>query len=262
MNPAEIGPILDSDGEDAGNGNKAFGLVSEEAWAKILKDRRDAENDGPVGYQATVTCYNGQTVHTVSGDQSLAVRDVRVIATKTENDENAGRIGYKPVVSLIQEGVAFQVTPISNVSGKTVLLDVHSRVLLPGPMKAELQKELERVGEALAPKAIADAIDERQFKVSQLSTTLRIPVNRPMLVGGMTLLSNNEVKGRGNNLYLFVKVSVQELRNDQEEEAVKPDGVEDLGSDAGPDSNDPEPEKKDSSEDSSVDSSADSRDSN
>ena len=85
MNPAEIGPILDSDGEDAGNGNKAFGLVSEEAWAKILKDRREAENDGPAGYQATVTCCNGQTVHTVSGDQSLAVRDVLVIATKNEN---------------------------------------------------------------------------------------------------------------------------------------------------------------------------------
>ena len=163
MNPAEIGPILDSDGEDAGNGNKAFGLVSEEAWAKILKDRRDAENDGPAGYQATVTCYNGQAVHTVSGDQSLAVRDVRVIATKNENDENAGRIGYKPVVSLIQEGVAFQVTPISNVSGKTVLLDVHSRVLLPGPMKAELQKELERAGESLAPKTVADAIDSSRF---------------------------------------------------------------------------------------------------
>ena len=270
MNPAEIGPILDSDGEDAGNGNKAFGLVSEDAWAKILKARRDAEDDGPAGYQATVTCYNGQTVHTVSGDQSLAVRDVRVIATKNENDENAGRIGYKPVVSLIQEGVAFQVTPVSNVSGKTVLLDVHSRVLLPGPMKAELQKELERVGEALAPKTVADAIDERLFKVSQLSTTLRVPVNRPMLVGGMTLPSNNDAKGQVNNLYLFVKVSVQELRNDQEEEAAKPDDGEasaddpdvDPGADAGPDSIDPEPNEKDSSEDSSADSGADSSDSN
>ena len=68
-----------------------------------------------------------------------------------------------------------------------------------------------------------------------------------MLVGGMTLPSNNDAKGQVNNLYLFVKVSVQELRNDQEEEAAKPNGGEasaedpdvDPGADAGPDSNDP-----------------------
>lgn len=266
MDPEEIGPILDSDGEDAGAGNKAFGLISDEAWAKIMKDSRDPDNDRRSGYQATVTCYNGQTVHTVSGDQSLAVRDVRVIATKNENDENAGRIGYQPVVSLIQEGVAFQVTPISNVSGRTVLLDVHSRVLLPGPIKAELQKELQRAGEALAPKTVAEAIDDRRFKVSQLSTTLRVPVNRPMLVGGMTLPSDGDKNGHENNLYLFVKVSVQELRNDQDEEAEKPNGGEappedpaaDPVEDADSDSNDPPAKKK--SGDSAADTSANSTD--
>jgi hypothetical protein len=222
MSPAEIGPILDSDGEDVGNGDKAFGLVSDEAWKAILKTRREPDKDRHTGYQATLTCYNGQTVHTVSGDQSLAVSDVRVIATKNENEEKTGRIGYKPVVSLIQEGVAFQVTPISNVSGRTVLLDVHSRVLMPEARQAELKEELERANAELSPKEIAEVIDERRFKVSQLSTTLRVPVNRPMLVGGMSM------PGTGNeNLYLFVKVSVQELRNDQEEEDAvesEPDG--------------------------------------
>jgi hypothetical protein len=141
---------------------------------------------------------------------------VRVIATKDENDEKTGRIGYKPVVSLIQEGVAFQVTPISNVSGRTVLLDVHSRVLMPEARQVELKEKLERANAELSPKEIAEVIDERRFKVSRLSTTLRVPVNRPMLVGGMSM------PGTGNeNLYLFVKVSVQELRNDQEEEAVE-----------------------------------------
>lgn len=222
MNPEEVGPILDSDGEDAGTGAPAFGLVTDEAWAQILEETRDPDNGRRAGYQAAVTCYNGQTVHTVSGDQTLAVRDVRVIATHNENGERSGRIGYRPVVSLVQEGVAFQVTPISNVSGRTVLLDVHSRVQLPGAQKAELKRELEWAGEVLPPETVAEAIDKRRFSVSQLSTTLRVPVNRPMLVGGMTLPGDGN--GDQNHLYLFVKVSVQELRNDQDEEPENPDG--------------------------------------
>ena len=216
MSPSEIGPILDSDGEELANGDKAFGLVSDDAWKAILKTRREPEKDRKTGYQATLTCYNGQTVHTISGDQSLAISDFRLVATKNEGEEKTGRIGYKPVVSLIQEGVAFQVTPISNVSGRTVLLDVHSRVLMPEEKQAELKEKLERANAELSPKEIAEAIDERRFRVSKLSTTLRVPVNRPMLVGGMSM------PGTGNeNLYLFVKVSVQELRNDQEEDAIE-----------------------------------------
>ena len=84
----------------------------------------------------------------------------------------------------------------------------------------------------------------------------------------MTLPSNNDVKGQVNNLYLFVKVFLQELRNDQDEEAAKSNGGEasaedpdvDPGADAGPDSNDPEPNEKGS--DSSAVSDADSSDSN
>ena len=79
----------------------------------------------------------------------------------------------------------------------------------------------------------------------------------------MTLPSNNDVKGQVNNLYLFVKVFLQELRNDQDEEAAKSNGGEasaedpdvDPGADAGPDSNE-------KGSDSSAVSDADSSDSN
>lgn len=234
MSPSEIGPILDSDGEELHNGNKAFGLVTDEAWKGILKTRREPDKDRWPGYQSTLSCYNGQTVHTVSGDQSLAVSDVRVIATRDENDERTGRIGYKPVVSLIQEGVAFQVTPISNVSGKTVLLDVHSRVLLPSPERKEVMQELQQArGDVIPPKELAESLDKRRFTVSQLSTTLRVPVDRPMLVGGMSIQGEND-----QSLYLFVKVSVQELRNDEDDAATPEDGTSDGGTETSSDSTD------------------------
>ncbi len=65
--------------------------------------------------------------------------------------------------------------------------------------------------------------EERPVLVNHhLETTLRIPVSRRMLVGGMTF----QVPGRQSehSLYLFVKLAMQELRDDQSlaDQPVKP----------------------------------------
>ena len=216
MTPAEVAPVLNSDGEPVHPGDApAFGLVPDEAWKKILDDWSEAEGDRPRGFQATLTCYNGQTVHTISGDQTLAVTGIRPIIARDENDEKVGRIAYRPELSVVHEGLAFQITPISNVSGQTVLLDLHSRITMP-VLKAEvLQEEADQVGEETQPKQIVAVIDQRRMNVHRLSTTLRVPINRPMLVGGMSAAGTSDAAG--HSLYLFVKLSVQELRNDREE---------------------------------------------
>ena len=46
----------------------------------------------------------------------------------------------------------------------------------------------------------------------RLSTTLRVPVDRLMLIGGMTHATEPEAPEP--DLYLFLKVSLQELRDD------------------------------------------------
>jgi hypothetical protein len=50
-------------------------VVDEVAWSTLINDQvlNDRENRG---YSAALSCYNGQTVHTESGDQSLVVTDV------------------------------------------------------------------------------------------------------------------------------------------------------------------------------------------
>jgi hypothetical protein len=56
--------------------------------------------------------------------------------------------------------------------------------------------------------------------VHRFSTTLRVPVDRTMLVGGMTYQS--VPKPGEPNLYLFVRTSVQELRDDVPTTGLKP----------------------------------------
>lgn len=199
-----------------GDDLKTYGLIKPEAWKKILEDRQKAEGDYKPGWRAKITCYNGQTVHTVSGTQRLSVVQVRpVLLRNEENGKPEGAsVAYRPEVNLIQEGAALQVTPIAGVSGDTVLLDIHSRVCLPEEAKAiELKEVVKQIGPAGDPAQIVDVIDKSRLLVQRFSTTLRVPVGQPMLVGGMTF--SVLPKPGEPNLYLFVKTSVQELGTEE-----------------------------------------------
>lgn len=207
---------------------KTFGQVKGDAWKNLIEARQNVEGEEKTGWRAKITCYNGQTVHTVSGTQRLAVVQVQPVLSKGDDGKPEGRIAYRPEVNLIQEGAALQVTPITDVSGKTVLLDIHSRVCLPKDVKpAEnqqpapaQQKAVEKMLASGGPAEIVDVIDKSQLAVQRFSTTLRVPVGQPMLVGGMTFSSLP--KPGEPNLYLFVKTSVQELSTEDRKAEDKP----------------------------------------
>jgi len=207
---------------------KTFGQVKADAWKNLLEARQNAEGEEKTGWRAKITCYNGQTVHTVSGTQRLAVVQVQPVLSKGDDGKPEGRIAYRPEVNLIQEGAALQVTPITDVSGETVLLDIHSRVCLPQETRpAENQQPapaqqgaVEKMLASGGPAEIVEVIDKSQLSVQRFSTTLRVPVGEPMLVGGMTFSS---LPKRGEpNLYLFVTTSVQELRTDERKDEEEP----------------------------------------
>ena len=62
----------------------------------------------------------------------------------------------------------------------------------------------ERRGRALLPIDVTTAIDRPEIVLQQLSTTLRIPIDTPMLVGGMSFTGDPEVPA--STLYLFLSV--------------------------------------------------------
>ena len=113
-----------------------------------------------------------------------------------------------------------QVTPVVTRNAKFVVLDVHSRVNLlgetpkPAPAKAG---GLFSGGTTI--EQIVAVIDRPALQSQRLATTLRVPVGKPSLIGGMTFAAEGEGPA---NLYLFITASVQELRDDEGLQ-VKPD---------------------------------------
>ena len=214
--PAELRTLLDAPTEKVTpDGPPVFGVVGEKAWQDILRIWELPAGNGAhqIRYQATLTCYNGQTVNSLSGTQSLVVSTMNTVATDGETGGKLGQLGYQPQMAIVQEGLAFQVTPITNISGKTVLLDVHSRLVMPAGEDEASPPEKKRTIETVFPDDVVRPVDRRRLNIHRFSTTTRVPTDRPYLVGGMSLPAADT---EGLQLYLFVKVSVQELRNDQE----------------------------------------------
>jgi hypothetical protein len=212
LTPAQLEGLLVVDEAPKPDGIAAFGLVDEAAWKRLREPAGRKLNDRS-GYQAVVTCYNGQTVSTLAGQQRLVVANVAVesSAQAANADGQAQRGGSKtlvqPKVSVVQEGAALQVTPTTNVSGKFVILDIHSRVAL-----VDMEQGRAGAGDAAPIAAAVAGIDRPLLNLHRISTTMRVPVDRRILTGGMTYQS--EPRADEPNLYLFVKLHVQELRDD------------------------------------------------
>jgi len=179
-----------------------FGALSADAW-KTLKQQALAEDQKRRNFHAVVTCYNGQTVSTLSGGQRLIVSGLTPIASGSEK----GAAAYQPEVKIVQDGAALQITPVVTRTAKYVVADVHSRVnLLAEPAAPAPAKEAGPVAQVVA------ALDRPALQCQRLSTTLRIPVDMPTLVGGMTFAGG---AGENANLYLFLTATVRELKDEE-----------------------------------------------
>jgi hypothetical protein len=235
----EVAKLLAPDARPpAADAPRAFGLVDDAAWEALAGKTQKEREQQPAGYQAVVTCYNGQTVHVFSGSQKHFVASVIPFVGgnfQIATPQNApaltapamrgldgaalgstGAVGYEPMVASIQEGAALQITPMATTRAKYVVLDIHSRVL----QVQEKAATAARTPEVAPPmgsiiRDVAAAVERPVMVNHHLETTLRVPVDRRMLVGGMTF--NSQPLVGEPSLYLFVKVAVQELRDDPAE---------------------------------------------
>jgi hypothetical protein len=182
-----------------------YGALSPAAWQELQAQARAAEAERK-NYHAVVTCYNGQTVSALAGVQRLVVSGLTPVVGGGEEEAAA----YNPQVKAVQDGVALQITPVVTRTAKYVVADVHSRINLLGPaMAAAAAKEAGPVAQIVA------ALDRPTLESQRLSTTLRIAVDTPTLIGGMTFAGDGENKA---NLYLFLTASVRELKDEEKAE--------------------------------------------
>lgn len=220
LNDQQLAKLLPGNGKgDTGvEGIKAFGVVEEALWQQFFAPQADGNKPASGAYRAVITCYNGQTVNSTSGAEQGVVNEIEPVLTQGGDDKPQGRIGYRPTVTPIQEGTALQITPLVNTSGKFVVLDVHSRVAVREPSAKEKRRAAQ--DDDPSPLAVIGALDRPRLLTQRLATTLRIPVDRVMLIGGMPLSAKPQPGDP--TLYLFVRATIQELRDDAKPAAVEP----------------------------------------
>lgn len=198
-------------GNAAGNG----GSLTAEDWEDLRAASRESERGG---YHVALTCYNGQTVSAVSGQQRRFLRGVSPteVATTAEGEP---LYAYATHTGVLQDGSALQVTPLTTSGGKIVVLDVHTRVnrfdaadeIAPAKVAPKAVD-----GQAEVVRQLAAAVDRPVLSSYRLATTLRVPVDETVMIGGMTTGVDPQPDEPG--LYLFIRLSVQELRDEEPEE--------------------------------------------
>jgi len=167
------------------------------------------------GFHGRIVCLNGQKVFLAAGSRRTVIHGaIPVIGSG---------VGYQPVVEVPNVGVLLEVCPSLSPQHESVLLDVKSTVTDWGQPDRPLE-----IGSRFPPAEVKDAItgettkepggtawttvDRVNLPTQQLATTLRLPLGRPVLVGGVTRLSAAEAgeKNAGpapEQLYLVIEVN-------------------------------------------------------
>jgi len=254
----QVSQLLDALREEGSRGTVTVRahwlLLNDGQYAELLADvnsgspRRvnrqalQALGDAATSNHAELTCFDGQTVHVISGRVRSAVTSVIPVVGQVEDEDGdvqlamvesdgdglapeesptrptkwslfqpmqgdflaqAGQpdssVGYSPVITLQHSGVMLQVTPTKLPGANAVALDLTSEATRWLDEPDDEQQEFRGVVKL-----------DRTDEISQrLSTTLRMPVGQPVLVGGLTLEPNAQTDGAENRrLYLVVEVTL------------------------------------------------------
>jgi type II secretory pathway component GspD/PulD (secretin) len=140
-------------------------------------------------------CFSGQTVHVTSGRMQSVVADLTPVV-------GASAVGYNPTISSARSGVLLQVTPHLEPEGPDArcVLDLHSDVTEVG----NVGNDKIVMPSTTEPSAAASSIDRLNEIRQEFRTTVRLPLSKKILVGGMTLEPAAK-EDSGKQLYLVVE---------------------------------------------------------
>jgi hypothetical protein len=145
-------------------------------------------------YTGELSCFNGQTVHVASVTGRTMIRDLQPVVAQQA-------VGYNADVTLAQAGATLQITPQVSKDGTSAVIDVHSLVTEwdepAKPSAATIPND------GVSPWSL---IDRQNVTAQQIRTTLRIPLNKAILIGGMTMspsLRNQD----SSQLYLIIELT-------------------------------------------------------
>ena len=156
-----------------------------------------------VRYHADLSCFGGQTISVSSGRARSVVYDLEPVVA-----QNAA--AAKPDIRQVQEGAMLEVTALRISGSDEAVVEVHSRVAQfgePGTARVYSSSSTTQPGDR-SLLAIPDTmlLDKLNIVSQDLRSTLRMPRNVPVLIGGMTL-DPNFTTPQAPQLYLVLQVS-------------------------------------------------------
>lgn len=231
-----------------GTGNR--GTVRVDArWLLLTSDELDqltaTENAGvdrgvlerltrkPTSIRGITNCFGGQLVYLVSGTRRNVVQsyipvvgsvdDTRfdapqvarrsgpslLLASQRDVVATSRGVGYQPIVSTPNFGALLTIRPTVTPGDDRVTVDLKSTITVPsGAAVAQVADSAFAAG--------SPAVDRVAIETQEFATTLRIPLGKPFLVGGMTYAPMQQAtRGVGNGqpregeqpqLYLVLEV--------------------------------------------------------
>ena len=170
-------------------------LVDPQQLAKLPSD--------VVRYHADLSCFGGQTISVSSGRSRSVVYELEPVVA-----QNAA--AAKPDVRQVQEGAMLEVTALNVTGTDEAVVEVHSRVAQFGPptvAEVHASNSTSAPGNrAMIAMPETMQIDKLNVLSQDLRSTLRMPRNVPVLIGGMTL-DPNPTTPQAPQLYLILQVS-------------------------------------------------------
>ncbi|HVT87293.1 MAG TPA: hypothetical protein VHD56_00420 [Tepidisphaeraceae bacterium] len=168
----------------------------EDKWSELIEVPDGLLDNNHVIWSGQTTCFNGQTVHVASGRETNYVSDVTpIVGTQAA--------ALDPTMAQARNGVQLQVTPQLVPSGDSAVLDLHSIVTQSSTPAAIPVPTTNR---SLALAQDIPSIERVVTSAQELHTTVRLPLHKKLLIGGMTM-SSLDAGGQNRPIYLVVEVN-------------------------------------------------------
>ena len=168
-------------------------------------------------YRARINCVSGRKAYLAAGDRRTVVHGAIPVV--------GSGVGYQPVIRIPNVGLVLEIRPTVDRGMKTALVDIDSTVtrwrkpdralrvgtrFSPSEMEYSYDGAKERVEEPGGEGSVD--VDRVNLPTQQFAASVRVPLGKPILVGGLTLSPTTDANGgqageERKQLYLVVRTS-------------------------------------------------------
>jgi hypothetical protein len=176
---------------------KAEGKVS----ARAIDPKALAELPADAGkFHAELSCFSGQTVSIASGRAHSAVTDQEPVVAQQA-------VAYNPEIAQVRAGAMLEITPTLESTLDTAVVDVRSQVAdWAEPTQVQHSPRQGQAEAKVVGGDVAAIIDRLNLLTQEFRTTARLPVGRPILIGGMTS-EPSQAGPASSQLYLVLQLT-------------------------------------------------------